>query len=146
MAHGGVPAAAAVDLLTPCDWMVATHLSAGISRLVERRQHMRRTARIAAKVVPFVGPPPDYRQILCRKMTAVRDMDGRRLDLRVAREIGTDKPSVPRPLILGVAGRVNAGEPAAGADEALKGGLLGRVEDVSCRGKEDDDAVPGELC
>src|SRR6266446_1397365 len=78
-------------------------------------------------------------------MTDVLDMDGRRLDLRVVCEIGADKPPVPGPLILGVAGRVDAGEPAAGADEALEGGLLARVENVSRRAEEDDDPEPREF-
>jgi len=72
-------------------------------------------------------------------------MDGRRLDLRVVCEIRADKPPVPGPLILGVAGGVDAGEPTAGADEALEGGLLARVENVSRRAEEDDDPVPREF-
>src|ERR1700730_12028224 len=78
-------------------------------------------------------------------MTDVLDVDGCRLDLRVVCEIGADKPPVPRPLILGVAGRVDAGEPAAGADEGLEGGLLAWVEDLSRGAEEDDDSVPGEF-
>jgi len=40
---------------------------------------------------------------------------------------------------------VDAGEPAAGADEALEGSLLARVEDLSRGAEEDDDPVPGEF-
>src|ERR1700731_4039528 len=78
-------------------------------------------------------------------MTDFLDMDGCRLDLRMVCEIGADKPPVPRPLILGVAGGVDAGEPAAGADEGLEGRLLARVEDLSRSAEEDDDPVPGEF-
>src|SRR5437016_9655044 len=120
VAHGGVPAAAAVDFLTPRYRIVVAHLAARITRLVERRQHMHGAARISAKVVPLVGPPPDYRQILGRWMGGIRDMDRRGLDLRVAREIGADELPVPGPLILGVASRVNSNEPAASPDVAFK--------------------------
>ena len=126
--------------------MVVAHVAAGIGRLVERCQHMRGAARVAAKVVPFVGPPPDHRQILHRRVIGVLDMDGRRLDLRVVCEIGAEQPAVPSPLIFGVAGRVDAGEPAARVDKALKRSLLVRVENVvSRRAKEDDDPVSGEF-
>ena len=60
-------------------------------------------------------------------------------------EIRAEKPPVPGPLILGVAGGVDAGEPPAGADEALDGSLLAWVEDLSRGAEEDDDPVPGEF-
>src|SRR6266478_2597127 len=49
MAHRGVPAAAAVDLLTPGDRVVDAHLAAGIGRFIERCQNVYGTARVAAK-------------------------------------------------------------------------------------------------
>src|SRR5262249_42893003 len=68
-----------------------------------------------------------------------------RLDRRMVCEIGADQPPVPSPLIFGVAGRVDAGEPTAGADEALEGSLLVPIEDVSRGAKEDNDPVSGEI-
>ena len=69
MAHRGVPAAATIDCLTPGDRVIGAHCAAGIGRLVERRQDLHRPARIAAKIVPFVGALPGCRQALGRGMS-----------------------------------------------------------------------------
>ena len=113
MGHHGVPAAAAVNHLTPRDRMIGAHLAAGISCLVERRQDVNGTAWVAAEIVPFVGALPYLRQAFRRGMTKVVDADGRALDLRVAREIGADELAVPGPLILRIGRRVYANEPPA---------------------------------
>src|SRR6266436_282206 len=119
MAHRGVPAAAAVDLLTPGDRVVDAHLAAGIGRFIERCQNVYGAARVAAKVVPFVDAHPNRRESLRRGVTQVLDADGGALDLWVAGEIGADEPAIPGPLVLGVARRVDADKPAAGADIAF---------------------------
>ena len=68
MAHRGVPAAAAVDVLTPGDRVVGAHRAAGIGRLVEGRQDLHRAARVAAEIVPFVGAFPGGGQAFRRRM------------------------------------------------------------------------------
>src|SRR6202040_3002931 len=112
MAHRGVPAAAAVDLMTPRDRVVDAHLAAGIGRFIERRQNVYGTARVALKVVPFISALPSHGETLRRGMTQVLDADGGGLDLWVTGEIGADEPPTPGPLVLGVACRVDADEPA----------------------------------
>src|SRR6266404_585147 len=145
MAHRGVPAAAAVDLLTPGDRVVDTHLAAGIGRFIERCQNVYGTARVGAKVVPFVGSHPNRREPLSGGVTEVLDMDGGALDLWVASEIGADEPAIPGPLVLGVACRVDADEAAAGADIAFESGFLVCVEDGPGGTEEYDDLVSSEL-
>jgi hypothetical protein len=83
-------------------------------------------ARVAAEVVPFIGALPDRRQVPCRWVDGILDTDRCGLDFGVACEIGADEPTIPGPLILGVAGRVDPDEPAASSDVALEGSLLGR--------------------
>src|SRR6516162_8869939 len=141
VAHCGVPAAATVKRPTPRNRMVGAHLAAGIAPLVERRQYVYRAARVAAEIVPFVCALPDRRQVTHRRMGAIFDLDRPLLNLGVAREIGADEPPVPGPLILGVAGRVDAGEPAAGPNVAFKSSLLAIVEDIARRAQEHDDSV-----
>src|SRR5262245_53539388 len=57
-------------------------------------------------------------------MLAIFDCGGRLLNLRVAAEVSPDEPTVPRPIVFAVAGRVDSDEPASCADIALKGALL----------------------
>src|SRR5262245_59561011 len=78
-------------------------------------------------------------------MGGILDVNARRLDGRVAREISADKPLIPGPSIFGVAGGVDPGKPATRADKALKGSLLIRVKDVSRRAEKDDNLVSGEF-
>src|SRR5439155_18383797 len=78
-------------------------------------------------------------------VAGILDMKSGRLDRRVISEIGADQPAIPRPSILGIAGRVNADKAAASADELLEGSLLVRVENVSGRAEEDDDPVSREF-
>src|ERR1700738_1816490 len=78
-------------------------------------------------------------------MTQVLDADSGGLDLWVTGEIGADEPPIPGPLVLGVACRVDADEPAAGPDIALEGGFLVCVEDVPGGAEEYDDLVSSEL-
>src|SRR6266478_2626581 len=129
VAHCGVPAASATYCLTPRNRVVGAHRSAGIGRLVERRQDLHHASRVAAEIVPFVGAFPRSRQALGRWMIWVRDADRRALDLRVAREVGADEPPIPWPPVFGVAGRMDADEPAAGSDVSFKRRFLARVED-----------------
>src|SRR5947209_12681818 len=77
-------------------------------------------------------------------MVRVRDVDRRPLNLGVAGEPGADETAVPRPPILRVARRVNAGKAAAGTDVSLKRGLLPRVEDIAGRVEEYDHLVPSQ--
>src|SRR6266478_3884242 len=145
MAHRSVPAAAAFDLLTPGDRVVDAHLAAGIGRFIECCQNVYGTAGVAAKVVPFVGALPNRGDALRRGVTPVLDADGRALDLWVAGEVGADEPAIPGPLVLGVARRVDADKPAAGADIAFEDGFLVCVEDVPGGAEEYDDLVSSEL-
>ena len=71
----------------------------------------------------------------------ILDLDGRRLDPGWRLEVRPDQLSVPRPVVLGVAGRVDADVAAPGPDEPLDRGLLPGVEHVAGRQKEDDRPV-----
>src|SRR5438034_3646997 len=133
MAHCGVPAAAAVDRMAPSNRVVATHLAAGISRFVDRRQDVHGAARVAAEIVPFVGTLPECRHVLRRWMGAVLDMNRRWLNLGMVREIGADEPAIPRPAVFRVARRMDADKTAPRPDVAFKCSLLSVVEDVSGR-------------
>ena len=77
-------------------------------------------------------------------MLAVGDLDRRRLDRRVAVEVGADQAAVPGPVVLGVGRGVDAGVAAARADVVLERGLLRVVERVAGRGEEHDRVVLGE--
>ena len=133
MARCGVPAAAAIDILAPRDRVIAAHRSAGIGRFIEARQDMNGTAGIAAEIVPFVDPLPACRQALGRRVIGVLDADRRVLNLRVAGEPGADEAAVPRPVIFGVAGGMNADKAAARADVSFERSLLLLIEDVPGR-------------
>src|SRR6516225_4638435 len=141
MAHCGVPAAAAIDILAPRNWVITAHRSAGIGRFIEARQDMNGTAGIAAEIVPFVGPLPACRQVLGRRVIGVLDADRRVLDLRMAGEPGADEAAVPRPVILGIARRMDADKSAARADVAFERSLMLLIEDVPGRAEEHDNLV-----
>src|SRR5689334_12332089 len=77
-------------------------------------------------------------------MAQVRDMHGCSLDLRMAGEIGADQLAIPRPVVLSIARRMDADEPAAGADIPLERCLLLRVENIPGRAQEDDSLISRE--
>ena len=96
----------------------------------------------SAEVVPLVRTLPALRQARGGGVCGVLDLDGRgRGAGRVVVEVGADQVAVPRPVVLGVGGRVDAGVAAAGLDVALERRLLGRGEHVTGGGEEDDDLV-----
>ena len=64
-------------------------------------------------------------------MARILDPYHRRLDRRVALEVGTDQLPVPGPAVLGIAGGVNAGKTAPGLDVAFERDLLAAIEDVT---------------
>ena len=64
---------------------------------------------------------------------------------RVRGEVGADQPAVPRPVVLGVGGRVHADVTAAAGDVGLEGGLLGGVEHVAGGGEPDHRLVLGQV-
>ena len=107
---------------------------------------MHLAARVGAEVVPLVGALPARLEARGGGVRGVLDLDGRgRRARRVVGEVGADQLAVPGPVVLGVRGRVDAGEPAAALDVALEGALLGLVEHVTGGGEEDDDLVLGEV-
>ena len=146
--HAGVPAAATVVVLAPGDRVLDTVGAGarGVGGLVHRGQDVELVPGGegvgSAEVVPLVRTLPALRQARGGGVCRVLDLDGRgRGAVRVVVEVGTDQVAVPRPVVLGVGGRVDAGVAAAGLDVALERRLLGRGEHVTGGGEEDDDLV-----
>ena len=147
MAAAGVPGAALADLVAPGGGVIAIHTAALVARLIEARQdqHALHAARIGPVDVPLVGAlecigPAGHARMILRFVAH----DGF-LDRRVRLEVRADQVAVPGPVVLRVAGRVDADVAAAILDEALEGLLLRRVEHVAGRVQEDDHAKPREI-
>ena len=165
MAHRRVPGDAAVEARAPGDRVVVVGGVAvllAVGRLVDGREHLhvagaraevgdRRAAvdgrrRRVLEVVPLVHARPGGGQAGGRGLVGVLDLDGRgRRSGRVRAEVAADQLAVPRPRVLGVGRRVDAGVAAAGLDEALERRLLRVVEHLAGRREEHDDVVVREV-
>ena len=127
--------------------MVPIHAAAGVTRLIEAREdhHALHRARIRPVDVPLVGALELGRPARHARMVLRLVAHDRFLDRRMGLEVRTDEPAVPRPVVLGVAGRMHADIAAAILDEALEGLLLCIVQDIACRVQEDDHAESLEV-
>ncbi len=65
----------------------------------------------------------------------------RRLNVGMTGEIGSDQPSVKRPVVFSVGRRMDADKTSAASDEPLEGRLLSAVQDVAGRREEYHDPV-----
>ncbi len=142
-----VPSATALVGMRPGDRVIGAHRTApgNVRRLVERGQHAYRRPRVGREVVPLVHARPRPRERCGRRMAAIGDRDRCALDVWVTREPRSEEPAVPGPVVLGVRGRMNADEAAAGTDEALESSLLGAGQDVAGRGEKHDGLVAREV-
>ncbi len=133
----GVPGASALILVAPRDRVIVAHRArAGVvAALVEGGQHPHVLSRVLPVVVPLVGTGPLLGKVRCGRMVVVLDERGGFLDVRVGIEPGTHQVAVPRPVVLGVRGRVHTGVPAAVGDVALERRLLVGVEYVARGGQ-----------
>jgi hypothetical protein len=144
VAHAGVPGPAALEGMTPRDRMIRSHGPALIRLLRHRGHDVRRLPRIAVEFVPLVDPGPSGGEVPARRMTAVGDADHRRLRDGMRDERRPDEIAVPRPVVLGVRGRMHPDEPTTSSHEPLKGALLGAVEDVAGGQQEHHHVEPGQ--
>ena len=143
---GGVPGATAVVGVVPAPRVIGAHAAAAVRGFVQRHQHVdaRQVAGIGPKVVPLVGAGPRGRQLGGRRMGGVLHVQRRRPNVRMTGEIRADQSAVPRPVVAGVAGGMDADKAVARFDEALEGGSLIVVEDVARRRQEHHGAVRGQ--
>ncbi len=139
----GVPGTSALVLVAPRDRMVVAHRAGAgvVAALVEGGQHPHVLPRVLPVVVPLVGAGPLLRQVRGGRVVAVLDDRGGFLDLRVGVEVRTHQIAVPRPVVLGVRGRVHTRVPAAVGDVALERRLLVVVEHVTRGGQPDHRVV-----
>ena len=114
------------------------HGAALVARLVDAQDGGDVGRRILAEVVPLVAAGPALRKRAGGGMLGRSHDQGGVLDARMALEVGADQAAVPGPVVLGVAGRMDAGEAAAAADEALQRGLLLRVQRIAAGVEEHD--------
>ncbi len=134
----GVPGAPAVVLVAPRGRVVGAHRpgTGVVAGLVEGREDVDVAPGVGPVVVPLVEALPAGGQVRGRRVGAVADLDRRGLVRGVALEVRADQVAVPGPVVLGVRGGVDAGEPAAVGDEALERGLLAGVQHVAGGGQE----------
>ena len=131
VAEGGVPLAAAVELVAPGQWELVAELLARIRFLagvvelgqVACQQHVQVGGHVI-HVIELVRPLERGRQVGGRDVLGVPDVDGEGLQLGVADELAADHRPEPGPLAHGAGGGMDAYEPAPGADVALERGLL----------------------
>ncbi len=145
VAQRGVPGTTAVVVLAPAVGVVGAHRAAAVAGLVHGGQDVDRATRVGAEVVPLVVAGPAVGKARGGGVRGVLDLDDGLLRRGVLLEVRADQLAVPGPVVLGVGGRVNAGEPAAALDVVLEGGLLGGVQDVARGRQEDHHGVLGEV-
>ena len=153
VAEGGVPLAAAVELVAPGQReFVAEHLArilvlAGVVELgqVARQQHVQALGHVI-DVIELVRPLERGGQVGGRDVLGVLHLDGELLHLGVAAEFAADHRPEPGPLAHRAGRGMDADEPAAGADVALERGLLFLVvEDFVVGVVEDQGLVTLEI-
>src|SRR5687767_5683401 len=66
-------------------------------------------------------------------MVRIDNCRGTTLNYRVAGEIRADEPSVPRPVVFRISGRMNAHESTSVPNEILECRLFGRIQHITCR-------------
>src|SRR5689334_19912394 len=79
-------------------------------------------------------------------MTCIGNSQCRRLNVRIAEEVCAKHAAVPRPVVLGVCGGVNAYKSSTGMNEVLERRLLRQIEDVTCRVQKNNDSISGQVC
>ena len=100
--------------------------------------------RVGAEVVPLVRPRPVCWQKRGRRLKRIFDQHRSGLDLGMAGKVGADKPTVERPVVLGVAGRVHADVSATCADVAFERLLVRALEHVAGRHQEHDGPIASQ--
>ena len=141
----GVPRASALKLLEPCDGVIAIHVVAFDSAVIERGKHMHASARVVFVDIPLIKSRPSIWQHRGGGVVFFLNYHGRFLWFRMREKVRTDKFSVPRPFVFRVGSRMNASKSAASMHEFLKGSFLRGIENVPCGGEEHDRLVSGEI-
>src|SRR6266705_6875997 len=78
-------------------------------------------------------------------MVRINNSRSRPLDVRMTREIGADKLSVPGPVILRVGCGVDTNESTALPDESFERGLLIGIENVTGRVQKHGHSIPRQI-
>src|SRR5579859_1578443 len=123
MAQCCVPGATAIIVVIPGNGMVRTHRSAFIGGLIQVEQNVDSARGVGDKVVPFIAAHPLFWQHRSRGMSAIDYMNGRLSDSGMATKEGANEVAIPEPLMLCIAGRVDANIATACMNIALKGRL-----------------------
>src|SRR5215472_10645019 len=135
MAHGAVPGAPTIVCVIPGDWVIGAHYPACVGFLVHGQQDVYSAARVGGKVVPLVGTYPQVWQHTCGRLSGVNHVNRCLHNSGVSMDtikVGAYEATVPRPVVTGIAGRVNANITATCPDITLECKLLGIVEYLAC--------------
>src|SRR5450759_4974002 len=123
--------------------MVVAHVSTNVGVFVDSQQHLDLATRICSKVVPLIGTHPERRQHGSRGVNSIDYVDSRLRYFRMAVEDVdecAEQITVPGPVVLCIAGRVNTNVPAASANIACKRCLLVAIKYLT-GGKQEDNGV-----
>src|SRR5215468_5567301 len=123
MAHCRVPGTSTIVCVVPGDWMTGAHYPARVGFFVHGQQDLYSTARVGGKVVPLVGTYPEGWQHTGRGVSRVNHVNRCLHNSGVSMDtvkVGAHEAAVPRPIVPGIAGRVNANIAAACPDITLK--------------------------
>ena len=149
--------AAAPVVLAPGDRVVGAHRAAGegvdrrpVAGLVEGSvadcgQHVAEAANVGRPVVIGVVEVPVLGQVLARVVHAVRNLVRHRLGAELACGSGPEDVGQELPVGLGLDGRPDADEAAAGAEVGLECRLLCWVEGTAGRVEEHHGPEPGQV-
>src|SRR5437762_3149980 len=124
MANCRVPGAPTIVLVIPGNGMVDPHFATAIGLLINGHQHMHRIGWIGGEVVPLIDAHPLIRQRGGRRMIMIEYMNGSLLNAGMIVEEGPYQLAIPRPFVLGIAGRMHTRVAATSLNIALKRRLL----------------------
>ena len=147
VAHVRVPRASAIEVVVPAHGMVVAVGPALVALLVDLDERMNgRIDRL--EVVELVFTHERVGKSLGGGMTLVENAIGGFANVGISRmpiEPGAGESAVPRPVVLGVRGRMDSHVSAAGLDVALEIVLLRGVEYVAGGVQKDNRAISREI-
>ena len=142
MSHGSVPRPPTVVLMIPRNRMQRAHAPARISGLVKGEEYPDLWGKGGTEVVPLIVARPGGGQGLRRSVGGVHHVDGSRLYGGMVGKIRPDELPVPRPVILGIGGRVDTHKAPPLPDKLLKRCLLVEIENIPGRTEKNHHAIP----
>src|SRR5205823_3534 len=124
MAARGVPRSSTLIFVAPRNGMIGPHGSAGIRGFIQRRQDMDAAARIGGKVVPLIRASPTHRKKIRGWIGGVGHLDAAGLYGRMALKECAHQAAIPRPVMFGVTGGMDAHKTPSALNVSLQGALL----------------------